>query len=674
MNLSSLLLGLLLAADPAPPKPLVFHGVEPGLQSQLRAHWRFLGNHVESLEAAMKRVYFGTGKYLAKVEIEDIDGTLHITVRNARVARIRRVSFVGNKVLSDAELMPRLVNREDAFSARMAGLGRYLPQARGEDRTGLRSAYHDRGYIFVEITGPRVTVDPDLGGVRLEFTLKEGPRYQLGDLKLSGMPEGFRFPYESGEPFAVSRIRGAVQATLDRYRAQGYALAKVNEASQVHHERRQVSLELNFDKGPLCTIADIRVEGLQRLDPDRVRQLLRVRPGQFYDHRLLKEEIGRLRGLGLILDGAVEAQAGEKPGEVIAVLHLADAMQRWFPAFSMTYLPGEGTVLLLQLSSPNLAQRALRFYSSLWLSGQRQLFDLSLSQPGYFHPLDSAGIEIHNRDRQMALIRTQTQGLSLSYGMSLDARRRWRISSRFLLDRVVSTAQSLPSGFEAASDALQTRFFKDYPSGQANGRIKLSLNLSYDTRDSGLLATRGTSVSLGLGYGYSAPPNWAGNLETSAQWKGYLRLPGQLRFRSRIGARWNLTDAPHPSDLMVVGGMTTLRGFLTNRIGPVLQDDPRLVVGGDRVAQGSVELGRPLNSVLEPFIFADAANAFSRENGWFHEPNTVRPLVGGMALSTGFGILVRLPVLPLRFEWGWPLTRGETDPEWLFSLGVGTGV
>ena len=70
---------------------------------------------------------------------------------------------------------------------------------------------------------------------------------------------------------------------------------------------------------------------------------------------------------------------------------------------------------------------------------------------------------------------------------------------------MVSTAQSLPSGFEAASDALQARFFKDYPSGQANGRIKLSLNLSYDTRDSGLLATRGTSVSLGLGYGYSAP-------------------------------------------------------------------------------------------------------------------------------------------------------------------------
>ena len=74
MTLSPLLLGLLLAAAPTPPTPLVFHGVEPGLQGQLRAHWRFLGNHVESLEAAMKRVYFGTGKYLAQVEIEAREG------------------------------------------------------------------------------------------------------------------------------------------------------------------------------------------------------------------------------------------------------------------------------------------------------------------------------------------------------------------------------------------------------------------------------------------------------------------------------------------------------------------------------------------------------------------------------------------------------------------------
>ena len=187
MNLSSLLLGLLLAADPAPPKPLVFHGVEPGLQSQLRAHWRFLGNHVESLEAAMKRVYFGTGKYLAKVEIEDIDGTLHITIQNARVARIRRVSFVGNKVLS-AELMPRLVNRETLSPPAWRASAAISPRLEERTERGYGAPIMIGGTSLWRSLAPG-TVDPDLGGVRLEFTLKEGHCYQLGDLKLSGMPE-----------------------------------------------------------------------------------------------------------------------------------------------------------------------------------------------------------------------------------------------------------------------------------------------------------------------------------------------------------------------------------------------------------------------------------------------------------------------------------------------------
>ena len=215
MSPSVILLGLLFAAEPSQPKPLVFHGVEPGLQQRLRAHWRFLGGDEKALEAAMKRVYFGTGQYLADVQIEPVDGRLHITVRNNRVARIRRVSFVGNVVLSDTELMQRLVNREDAFSARMAGLGRYLPQARGEDRTGLRSAYHDAGHIFVEISGPRVSVDPDLQGVRLEFQINAGPLYTLGQLTLTGLPPDYSFPYREGQAFAVSRIRAAVQQTLD---------------------------------------------------------------------------------------------------------------------------------------------------------------------------------------------------------------------------------------------------------------------------------------------------------------------------------------------------------------------------------------------------------------------------------------------------------------------------
>ena len=150
------------------------------------------------------------------------------------------------------------------------------------------------------------------------------------------------------------------------------------------------------------------------------------------------------------------------------------------------------------------------------------------------------------------------------------------------------------------------------------------------------------------------------------------RLPFGLRARAQVGAR-GLVGAHQPHDRLYAGGPGTLRGFYSYAVAPRAQGELNAPLGGDKLVHGNMELGYGLNSVLEPFVFVDAANAFHPDQPWFSQPSSPRPLVGGMAWSWGFGLLLRLPVLPFRFEWGRPLTRGPNDPEMLFSLGIGTG-
>ena len=148
------------------------------------------------------------------------------------------------------------------------------------------------------------------------------------------------------------------------------------------------------------------------------------------------------------------------------------------------------------------------------------------------------------------------------------------------------------------------------------------------------------------------------------------RLPFGFRGRVKLGAQ-QLFDQPMAHKVLYAGGPGTLRGFYSYAVSPA--DSlalPNLPTGGDRMLYGSVELGYGLNSVLEPFVFLDAGNSFS--GAWFEQEGSLRPLHFGLASSWGFGILLRLPVLPFRFEWGRPITRGAGDPEMLFSLGVGT--
>jgi outer membrane protein insertion porin family len=650
----ALFAGLLVAAQ-----PLVLEGVEPDLQAPLQRIWDQGTQQPKAFAALVRRVYMRSGRYLARVELEHRGEALVVRVAAGAPARIASVHFIGNRVLDAETLAARMFNRTDSFGTRMMGLGGFVPEALGDDVTGVRQAYFDVGYIFAVVGTPRVFVDKDLRSVRLEVPIEEGEPYLVGELEVSGLPPGLTFKYRAGEVFAVAKIHAAVGAVQDHYRNLGHALVRVEESSSVQESSHSVTLKLKFIPGPVCRVQRVEVVGLQRVEGQAIQRLLRIVPGQRYDHALVLEEIGRLRGLGLIADAQPVVKPGASPDQVVLQLQATDAVQRWFPAFTMTYVPGEGTVLLLQLSTPNLLGKGIRFSGSSWLSEQRRLFDINVSVPGLFSPLGSMSVELHNRDRSMPLVRHKAQGGSLGYGLSLDRRRRYSLGGRLSADR-----------FTTATSERFDRVASEDPTH----RLKLGLTASFDSRDSGLMATRGRRLALGLDWAPQVDGVLDGRAGFSIDARQYVRLPLGFRLRAQLAARGLLGAHHHPSDRLYAGGMGTLRGFFAFAVAPQVVGVPGAMLGGDKLAHTTVEIGRTLGSVFEPFVFVDGANAFHPSESWFEPENRERSAAAGLIWSAGYGVLLRLPVLPLRFEWGYPLTRSARDPKVLFSLGVGTGI
>jgi outer membrane protein insertion porin family len=646
-----MLLALILMAAPA---SLQIDGADPVLHERL--HRMLLPLWRRSLDAErvakrLRSVYMRSGRFLTEVEHE-VDGeALRLIVSPSKQALIRSVRFLGNAALSDEELGKAMFNRLDSASARLQGLGRFLPEALSDDVTGLRQAYFAKGYIFAKIMPPRVYVEPDLNGVRLEVSVVEGERFNLGKLEVTGLPEGERFTFATGQAFSVNGIHAAVEKIRLSWMRRGHALVQVKERSEVDAAGKSVSLWLDFVAGPLCRIEALEWVGVNKVETAVLSRLMRIHAGDRYDHALLLEEIGRLRSLGLIMGAQIVTAEGAKPDAVRVRLVGQDAMQKWYPAFTMTYLPGEGAVLLLQLSTPNLLGKGIRFRGSSWLSSERRLFDVNVGVPAVGHPLDNLGVELHNRDRKYPSLSAKSRGLSVSYGRSLDRRRRWSIFANMGFD--FWDLDSFTSSEDPVFD-------------QPNIALQSGLGMSYDDRDSGLLGTRGQRLSLSFDYGAGK-----GRQGVSFSAQRLQRLPLGLRGRAKFAARLQNSSAG-PQFALYMGGPGTLRGYYAYSVAPRLLEGESqgLPIGGDRSINGSLELGYGLNSVLEPFVFVDGGNAFHGK--WFEQPSSPRQLYGGLAWSWGFGLLLRLPVLPFRFEWGRPLTRGPGDPEMLFSLGIGT--
>jgi hypothetical protein len=130
----------------------------------------------------------------------------------AQEAPIRKISWVGNKAYTDAQLSKALgLNTGDAYSkGQVDNLLQYTPA-----KTDITSLYMDHGYMFFSIT-PKETFTAN--AVDLEFTINEGPKVKIGEVRVSGNTKIStseilkKVNIKKGELFSRSKLMAAQQA------------------------------------------------------------------------------------------------------------------------------------------------------------------------------------------------------------------------------------------------------------------------------------------------------------------------------------------------------------------------------------------------------------------------------------------------------------------------------
>lgn len=149
---------------------------------------------------------------------------------------------------------------------------------------------------------------------------------------------------------------------------------------------------------------------------------------------------------------------------------------------------------------------------------------------------------------------------------------------------------------------------------------------------------------------------------------GVRRLNEDWRLvaRSELGYLWSTTERPDelpPSLAFFAGGDNSLRGFAYQSIGREVSAQSldatasrALVVGGTRLATGSLEVQRYFSNDWRGALFVDAGDAFIDSDFKLNA-------------SLGFGVHYLSPVGALRLELARPVTRDEGD--WRVHINIG---
>ena len=648
-----------------------------GLRSIGLAEGRIFDKGVlDKSEQELKRQYISRGKYSAQITttatpLERNRVALRFDIVEGKVAKIRQISVIGNKVFKESDLRGQLKLRTPGLMTWYTKDDQYSKQKLSADLESLRSYYLDRGYLEFNIESTQVSITPDKKDVYITIGISEGPQYTVSDIKLAGemlIPQDDALKLvklKAGDIFSRAKLTESTKAIGDRLGNDGYAFANVNAVPDLDKDKRKVAFTFFVDPGRRVYIRRINVVGNTRTRDEVIRREMRQLEGGWYAADAITKSKQRVDRLGYFTEVNVETPS--VPGTTDQVdLNISVAEK---PTGNILlgagYGSSEGVILSGGVSQQNVFGSGNFLGVQLNTSKVNTVYSLSFTQPYWTVDGVSRGFDLYKRNVDPTAInagayRTSTLGAQARLGIPFTE-----------IDTV-----SLGLGYESTSitafrncdpavcidSPLRILTYVD-TFGTDNSAILGSVGWARDTRDSAIYPTRGgtqrASVEAGL------PGGTLQYYKLSYQNQRYFPLSQNftLYLNGDVGYGNGLLGKPLPFFRnYYAGGVNSVRGFYTSTIGP--KDANDAPIGGSKKLVGNVEL---------LFPFPGLANDKSVRLSAFVDAGLIGESYSFTDTRVGVGLAVLWvsPFGPIKISAAQPFRAKDNDQKQRFQFTFG---
>lgn len=211
------------------------------------------------------------------------------------------------------------------------------------------------------------------------------------------------------------------------------------------------------------------------------------------------------------------------------------------------------------------------------------------------------------------------------------------------------------------------------PDGDSSGDYRISALVQtflWDSRDNPLTTRRGDLIEVklteaGIATGY----RFASATADVRHYRPVRSIAGTLsgRLAGAIALPWgsgDLSDVPYPERFRS-GGSTSVRGWTTDHLGPLVCDSGECVgIGGDVRLEGNIQLRVPAIWGFDAVLFGDAGMVWS---------DVGEVDLSELEPSLGLGLRFETPVGPLRFDYAQRLLDTpafNSEPRFALHIGI----
>lgn len=637
-------------------------------------------NLIDKAAQELKRRYLTRGYYAAEVTttvtpFERSQVNLLFSVTEGPVARIRQVNFIGNQAFKTSTLEDEMQLSPPNWFSWYTRNDLYAREKLENDLEGIRSYYHDKGYLEFDFESTQVSISPDKKDIYLTFNLHEGKPYTVTHLELSGelldkKEELLKLvKIRPGERFSAAKLRAANKALTDRLGEYGYAFATVTPQQTVDQQRHTLALNLQIKLGQRVYVRRVNVIGNNRTRDEVIRREMRQFESAWFDGQRLKLSQDRVNRLGYFTDVNVAMAPVEGTNDQVdvdvKVVEKPTGAVNVGAGFSST----DKVVLSAGVSQDNVFGSGTSL--AVNVNTAKTYRTLSITQIDPYFTMDGIKriTEAYYRTYQPLLY----GGSSLMSGSS-----NFRIISiggnlKFGIPFSEFDTVYLGAGFEQdqmKADQTAPKAYRNYIDqfGRVVNNVPLTIGWARDSRDSALVPSRGYYTQANGELGTPAGDTQYYKIDLQQQYYYSFARGFVLGLNGQLGYGRGLSGKPYPIfKNYYAGGIGSVRGYEPSSLGPK-DTESHDAIGGSKMLVGNIELTFPLpktgyDRTLRLFTFIDGGNVWGADQ---------QIALGSLRYGYGLGLAWISPVGPLKFSLGFPLSKKQGDSYQKFQFQLGT--
>ena len=667
------------------------------------------------VEAIIKEMLSVKGRPFATVkhEAKTIGGSgqqLSFVITDGPKAKIKKISFSGNSVYSDAKLRAKLKNLKEPGFFNLSWLGgktTYTEQKwlGGEekdphgDRGRIEDFYLNNGYVTSRIGQPRITYIDDKPGkkkptkyMKIEIPVTEGDQYRVGEVKFEGLTvlkedfvRGF-FKMHPNDVYNDSRFKKAYEKLRDVYGTLGYFQWTGGTMRKPDPEKKVVDITVKMEEDKQYFLGRINFTGNDSTRDKVIRREIYMNEGDVFNTEALKMSIKRVNQLGYFkqMEGAPDIKPSEDADNKVDVTFKVEEQNRNQFTFGGGVSGLEGTFINASFSTTNFLGAGETFSVYAQTGRRTKNYSLSISEPYFLDRPITAGVDLFKRKityqsyYNIGGYTQESTGLSLVTGFLVG---KWSRAFLNYTYEVIKLSEANASdlyynsiyggtsgGGVQYGPAYDPLLMGDY--GQRK-ESRITPNIVYNTVDNPFSPRRGMRHTLTMQFTGGPLGGTVNYLRPTAEAIVYVPQGRKFALGVRAEASWIMPFAdtkvlPYYQRYFI-GGETQVRGYQIRSIGPV--DSQRRALGGNKFFVFNAEYYWDVFGPLRLLAYFDAGQAFIEGD---------RMRIDQLRISTGFEGRFIMPVLNVPFRLIWAYNPNRSDYEKLyvdkstFKFAVGT--